>query len=535
MAPQQQPAANNSNSSNSHNNNGPIDWTLGVKIFEPPAVSLVKVAIYSLGALLNVWILLALAYARRHERMVRVRLDRTMVFIVSMCLLWSIGAPTRFILTAQSGPDLVEMIALFDAPFASSVAVLIFGGNLLLALERYFMIKRNIPIETKNFYFYAIITAMGFLCCIVVGVFIKIQPSIRNPNAPTTAPSADGYMPMTEPQATIWTIAMGVAFVSTLIGVSSLYSWTYKQSSEMLRMALADASMKAFQTAADMRSDQSFTHSSSEPAQIASASSSTNNSIPYLPHPSNQHNGHDEEEWEMRTLSHLPNHHQTSSSCPNDTGDEDASVDIPYNELSGPSVHYPKSSVSVTGTFTAAGAATKATTTATTTVIEDPLEALERLEEAHLRAERKILLSCILMTSTLFLCYAPTILYEFSTRTQLWPNPRDPRYTTFYCVAAISLSFDVVLSPLLILYFRKDFREALILWKWRKEDEEFVGRGAGGGELRRPGEAAPYQAPPPRIRKPVTKHGAQLKLWDAPPLPQAADMGAPGTAKNARF
>ncbi|KAI8616617.1 hypothetical protein BC830DRAFT_187861 [Chytriomyces sp. MP71] len=423
--------------------------SIGSRTVSPPAdVATATLVIYCLAVVLNSYILVSLAFKRRHEMLVRMRLDKVMVFLISVCLVWASGAPLRWILVNLAGSQIVatnaanagnttstdagKIVELLDAPFASAVAIAVFGANIMLATERYFTIKRNVTTQQRNYAFYGTITASA------------------NSSTPeqTTQNSADGFMPQSPLQASIWLGIMAICFSTAICVTSWLYLKTYIYSAEMLRMSLAEISIRAFQTAADMQSNRSVNNHSLNFSLANSAQ--THATTPTTAKTTHDASLETSEEWEMNTLA------------------------TPYTDEED---EYP---------VTQRRRHLRSPTTLPSTAA-DPLDDLERLEEAYIKAQRKVLLSCILMSSTLFLCYIPMAAYEFA-RSQLDLDTADPRNVAWYSVGSVCLSLDPLLSPALVLFFRNDFRRALKVWKRRPEEEDALRRGAGGGVLRKTGQ-----------------------------------------------
>ncbi|KAI8619554.1 hypothetical protein BC830DRAFT_1078468 [Chytriomyces sp. MP71] len=444
----------------------------GRTVSPPPEVATATLVMYCIAVVLNSYILLSLAFKRRHEMLVRMRLDKVMVFLVAVCLVWAMGAPLRWILVNMTGNQIVatnsgasniagnatstdagRIVELLDAPFASAVAIAVFGANIMLATERYFTIKRNVTAEQRNFAFYGTITGMVVVIFVVMGVFVKVLPASNGSSSPeqTTQNSADGFMPQSRVQASIWLGIMAICFSTAICVTSWLYLKTYIYSAEMLRMSLAEISIRAFQTAADMQSNRSVNNHSLNFSLANSAQ--THATTPTTAKTTHDASLETSEEWEMNTLA------------------------TPYTDEED---EYP---------VTQRRRHLRSPTTLPSTAA-DPLDDLERLEEAYIKAQRKVLLSCILMSSTLFLCYIPMAAYEFA-RSQLDLDTADPRNVAWYSVGSVCLSLDPLMSPALILFFRNDFRRALKAWKRRPEEEDALRRGAGGGVLRKSGQARP--------------------------------------------
>ncbi|KAJ3010610.1 UNVERIFIED_CONTAM: hypothetical protein HDU68_002054 [Siphonaria sp. JEL0065] len=101
------------------------------------------------------------------------------------------------------------------------------------------------------------------------------------------------------------------------------------------------------------------------------------------------------------------------------------------------------------------------------------IHAAERLRKvtgiSHAEAlARKVLIRCILMSSGMLICYLPRMIVQlvFDSRTE---------YDSFATsIANVFASFDVVLTPGLILYFRPDVRATVLGKKGEESDSDEV-------------------------------------------------------------
>ncbi|KAI9330098.1 hypothetical protein BDR26DRAFT_871831 [Obelidium mucronatum] len=69
---------------------------------------------------------------------------------------------------------------------------------------------------------------------------------------------------------------------------------------------------------------------------------------------------------------------------------------------------------------------------------------------------RKVLIRCILMSSGMLVCYLPRMIVQLTVNSQTYYDS----FTT--SIANVFASFDVVLTPALILYFRPDVRIKIV-------------------------------------------------------------------------
>ncbi|KAJ3044431.1 hypothetical protein HDU99_009921 [Rhizoclosmatium hyalinum] len=90
----------------------------------------------------------------------------------------------------------------------------------------------------------------------------------------------------------------------------------------------------------------------------------------------------------------------------------------------------------------------------------------ETLGLIRIRLERKILFKCILLSMSLVLCYLPIFVYSML----LWYYnfPLRPSFDVegqFYMGGAICLAVNMIVSPILVLYFNADLRDVVYFWK----------------------------------------------------------------------
>ncbi|KAI8616694.1 hypothetical protein BC830DRAFT_1116962 [Chytriomyces sp. MP71] len=90
---------------------------------------------------------------------------------------------------------------------------------------------------------------------------------------------------------------------------------------------------------------------------------------------------------------------------------------------------------------------------------------LSRLQYTRVKAERTILWHCCVMSASLLVCYAPLVAYEALMRLIVLTS-RDFShfpYVAWFCMGKTFLALDVIVTPVLVIYFRRDIREAMYI------------------------------------------------------------------------
>ncbi|KAJ3076084.1 hypothetical protein HDU98_005776 [Podochytrium sp. JEL0797] len=89
---------------------------------------------------------------------------------------------------------------------------------------------------------------------------------------------------------------------------------------------------------------------------------------------------------------------------------------------------------------------------------------METLELIRLRVERTILIKCVLLSISLVICYLPlfiwSVLFVANNGNAAVYDPQGQ----FFFAGAIMLAVDMVVTPMLVLYFKKEMRETLYFW-----------------------------------------------------------------------
>ncbi|KAJ3005565.1 UNVERIFIED_CONTAM: hypothetical protein HDU68_004566 [Siphonaria sp. JEL0065] len=88
----------------------------------------------------------------------------------------------------------------------------------------------------------------------------------------------------------------------------------------------------------------------------------------------------------------------------------------------------------------------------------------EILGLVRVRVEREILTKCLLLSLSLVICYAPFFSYQIQSYT-VGLIPTFDLTMLYYDIAVILLSADVVITPMLVFFFKKEVRDAIMFWK----------------------------------------------------------------------
>ncbi|KAI8832448.1 hypothetical protein BJ741DRAFT_614556 [Chytriomyces cf. hyalinus JEL632] len=291
------------------------------------------VPIFLMGALFNGFVMATILLNKK--KLLVSRLDQFMFLLIAVFFLWSVACFVEFFasLVAISVQGYIA-----EAIISSFSIVMIFCVNLLLALERYFLIMGT-PEYLCERIITGVIVLVGILCGLILGIFVR------------TAIDMD-HAELVES----WSLTMYGALLIISTAVVVVYVRTYFRSSRLVRESLGLSRKKGL---------------------VA----------------------------RIRT-SHKNKH-----------GDV----------LTGDDVSEPDASGGMDGVSVA--------------------------------IERRILFNSIIMASSLILCYLPGIIL------QVIPNVLhlSPEVAVFWSnVSEVSLSLDVLITPALILYFRRDIRDVLL-------------------------------------------------------------------------
>ncbi|KAJ3140356.1 hypothetical protein HK100_010253 [Physocladia obscura] len=86
----------------------------------------------------------------------------------------------------------------------------------------------------------------------------------------------------------------------------------------------------------------------------------------------------------------------------------------------------------------------------------------EELRMTRLKLERQILVKSVIISGSLIICYIPFFFYELAG----WvAGPNFDPNAIFYDISIIFLTFDVCVTPSVVLYVRRDLSQAMLFWK----------------------------------------------------------------------
>ncbi|KAJ3257062.1 hypothetical protein HDU77_002899 [Chytriomyces hyalinus] len=160
------------------------------------------------GFIVNAVLVATFIYARR--KLLTTRLDRIVLALLVVCIIWS-GSNSRKYLRRILWP---ELPATRLSSFMNSVnLILVFGINLLLAVERFFVF-RNTDHQSSRPYFGIVIATMLVQTVISGWLFL-------------TSPSSNGVFPDEPLQRSVWILTMTISFISQNLAIAILYWKTY--------------------------------------------------------------------------------------------------------------------------------------------------------------------------------------------------------------------------------------------------------------------------------------------------------------------
>ncbi|KAJ3072556.1 hypothetical protein HDU98_003384 [Podochytrium sp. JEL0797] len=168
---------------------------------------------FCLGILINAFILFTMV--RKRSTLLITRLDHIMTLLIFLFFSWSITCVVEWIVNSW---DVSDWVFITQGTLSCIFVVLIFATNLMLSLERHFIICER-PDETTDKYFTAIIIITGLLSWLIIWVFAT---------SPVNLPTA--------PKALKITLRGIYAFIIvTIVATVTLYINTYLKSSNILK------------------------------------------------------------------------------------------------------------------------------------------------------------------------------------------------------------------------------------------------------------------------------------------------------------
>ncbi|KAJ3079976.1 hypothetical protein HDU99_009614 [Rhizoclosmatium hyalinum] len=179
-----------------------------------------EVPIYVIGLFLNSYV--AYMFLRNDRNRFREsRLNRIITYLVGACLLWSAVSCFRYFEWLVDGGMSTTLNTIY-ALLAPICLVSILGLNLMLAMERFFVMRQRSDIDTKV-YFWVVGVAFGVYAGIILWVF-------------ATSSSDDSVLPNNELQATVWIWSTAVYYITVIVAIITLYISTFLHTRKILRM-----------------------------------------------------------------------------------------------------------------------------------------------------------------------------------------------------------------------------------------------------------------------------------------------------------
>ncbi|KAJ3066590.1 hypothetical protein HDU98_010117 [Podochytrium sp. JEL0797] len=93
------------------------------------------------------------------------------------------------------------------------------------------------------------------------------------------------------------------------------------------------------------------------------------------------------------------------------------------------------------------------------------------VEQIRIKLERKILLSCLAMASSLLVCYLPIFVVALFLLSSSASDPGNQHMTVPLLFANLMVCLDVLITPALVLYFMPKVRKSLVAFVTRQEEE----------------------------------------------------------------
>ncbi|KAI8607505.1 hypothetical protein BC830DRAFT_1175255 [Chytriomyces sp. MP71] len=176
--------------------------------------------VFALGILFNGVILLT--FIANRNKLIAGRIDRLFVLMTFIFFLWSTYCITDYILEDRL-PDFSLTLYQLEGVLSSIFVLLIYGTNLMLAAERYFVVCES-PDERNEKYFTVLIVFIGVFSWIITWI------------SATSLPDADFKEPLQ--LKIVFRCLYAYCIVCTLASVT-LYYTAYSHSSRQLRESLA--------------------------------------------------------------------------------------------------------------------------------------------------------------------------------------------------------------------------------------------------------------------------------------------------------
>ncbi|KAJ3226039.1 hypothetical protein HDU81_007493 [Chytriomyces hyalinus] len=170
---------------------------------------------FLIGVALNSSLVATFIYARR--KLITMRLDRIVFSLLIVSIFWA-GSMLRKYLHRLISPGDIGMT--FTGFLNTFNLILVFGINLLLAVERFFVF-RNTDSTASRPYFAIVFVIMLLQFIITLWLF-------------TSSTSTNGVVPDLPLQSLVWTITVAVSFAGQNLAITILYWRTYKSATQDL-------------------------------------------------------------------------------------------------------------------------------------------------------------------------------------------------------------------------------------------------------------------------------------------------------------
>ncbi|KAJ3286686.1 hypothetical protein HDU79_006302 [Rhizoclosmatium sp. JEL0117] len=188
-----------------------------------------ELPIYVVGCVLNVYVIYKFLRNNRKNYEAS-RMNRIITCLLVACLAWSVVSCIRY--ASWLGEAGNNLVLLTIEAFAGMVCLAtILSFNVMLALERYFVMRQRTDKETQG-YFTLVGLILGVYSFIMLGVY-------------ATSSSNDSVLPDKELQAGIWIWSTAVYYTATIVAIIALYISTFFHTRNVLRMHIQTYSTSA--------------------------------------------------------------------------------------------------------------------------------------------------------------------------------------------------------------------------------------------------------------------------------------------------
>ncbi|KAJ3072562.1 hypothetical protein HDU98_003390 [Podochytrium sp. JEL0797] len=181
----------------------------------------VELPIYMIGIMVNVYTLVPfLAGKKAKRRYPRTRMNRILTLLLGVCLFWCVVSIARYLswLFEDGSNSVGNTIESLLSPLT---VMTIFALNLMLAMERWFVIHNWNDADSKKF-FYPIPIWLGIFGGIMVWVY-------------STSTSEDSILPDFLNQRLVWIAVVSVSFSICIVAIIVLYTSTYLYTHRILK------------------------------------------------------------------------------------------------------------------------------------------------------------------------------------------------------------------------------------------------------------------------------------------------------------